>query len=219
MWYLPAVRTPLAIWGTSGHSRVVADIVRCGVEFEIAGFLDDLNPDRRGTEFCSARVLGGREELPRLLAAGIRHLILAFGDNAARYRLGCEAKEVGFSLGTAVHPRSIVAMDAMIGPGTVIAAGAVVNPNVTLGENVIVNTGATVDHDCSLGDAVHISPGAHLAGSVRIGAETWIGLGSLVLEGREVGRRTIIGAGSVVIHNIADDVVAFGVPARFVRSR
>jgi len=218
-WYLLAVRTPLAIWGTSGHARVVADIVRCGELFEIVGFLDDLNPDRHGQEFCYARVLGGRSELPRLLAAGVRHLILAFGDNAARYRLGAEMKKAGFSLGTAIHPRSIVAADARIGQGTVIAAGAVVNPHVTIGENVIVNTGATVDHDGVLGDAVHISPGAHLAGGVRVGCETWIGMGSLILEGRDVGARTIIGAGSVVTRAIGDDVVAFGVPARVVRSR
>jgi sugar O-acyltransferase (sialic acid O-acetyltransferase NeuD family) len=219
VWYRAAVRTPLAIWGSSGHARVVADIVRCGEEFEVIGFLDDVRPERKGTQFCSSEVLGGREQLPGLLATGVRHAILAFGDNQARRRLGRELQEAGFILATAVHPRSTVAREVTVGQGTVVAAGAVVNPNVTLGKNVIINTGATVDHDCVLGDAVHVSPGAHLAGGVKVGAETWIGMGALVLEGRQVDEGSIIGAGAVVTHSIPARVVAFGAPARVVRSR
>ncbi|MBN2573100.1 MAG: acetyltransferase [Deltaproteobacteria bacterium] len=211
------MRFPLAIWGTSGHARVVADVIRCGTEFEVVGFLDDANPDRRGQRFCDATVLGGREQLASLAGSGVRHIVLGFGNNAARRRLGGELRAAGFSLARAVHPRATVASDVRVGDGTVVMAGAVVNPNASLGENVIVNTGATVDHDCVLGDAVHVSPGAHLAGSVRVGDETWIGLGALVLERRHVGGGSIVGAGAVVTHDIPNGVVAMGVPARVVR--
>jgi UDP-N-acetylbacillosamine N-acetyltransferase len=212
------VRFPLAIWGTSGHARVVADVIRCGTEFEVVGFLDDVNPDRHGSRFCDAKVLGGREQLPRLAESDVRHIILGFGNNAARRRLGRELQDAGYTLARAIHPRATVAADARLGDGTVIVAGAVVNPNVSLGENVIINTGATVDHDCVLGDAVHVSPGAHLAGGVSVGHEAWIGLGALVLEGRQVGERSIIGAGAVVNRDVPGGVVAFGVPARVVKT-
>ena len=213
------MRSPLVIWGTSGHARVVADIIRCGTEFEIVGFLDDVNPDRQGSRFCDAAVLGGREQLPRLAESGVRHIVLGFGNNAARRRLGRELQDSGYTLACAVHPRAIVARDVRMGAGTVVMGGAVVNPNVDLGENVIVNTGATIDHDCVLGHAVHVSPGAHLAGAVRIGDESWIGLGSLVLEKRQVGARSIVGAGAVVTRDVPEGVVAFGVPAKVIKSR
>jgi UDP-N-acetylbacillosamine N-acetyltransferase len=213
------VRSPLVIWGTSGHARVVADIIRCGTEFEIVGFLDDVNPDRHGSRFCDSSILGGREQLHRLAESGVRHFLLGFGDNAARRRLGRELQDSGYALACAVHPRAIVARDVRMGAGSVVMGGAVVNPNVDLGENVIVNTGATVDHDCVLGDAVHISPGAHLAGAVRIGDESWIGLGSVVLEKRQVGARSIVGAGAVVTRDVPEGVVAFGVPAKVMKSR
>jgi sugar O-acyltransferase (sialic acid O-acetyltransferase NeuD family) len=207
------------IWGTGGHARVVADIVRLGSDYELVGFLDDVYPNRHGQRFCDAPVLGGKEQLGKLMAQGIRRLILAFGDNASRSRIATDIVAGGFTLGRALHPHATVAADVRIGDGTVVMAGAVLNPNATLGESVIINTCASVDHDSVLGNAVHLSPGAHLAGAVRVGDESWIGLGAVVLEGRSVGERTIVGAGAVVTHDLPADVVAYGVPAKVIRSR
>jgi sugar O-acyltransferase (sialic acid O-acetyltransferase NeuD family) len=209
----------LVILGTSGHARVVADIVRNGTDYEIVGFLDDVYPERHGQRFCDAPVLGGREQLQKLDAQGVRHVLLAFGNNAARRKIGAELVGAGFVLAQAVHPRATIAPDVQIGGGTVVMAGAVVNPNATLGENVIVNTCASVDHDCRLGGGVHLSPGARLAGTVRVGDEAWIGIGAVVLERRTVGDRTIVGAGAVVTRDLPADVVAYGVPAKVIRSR
>lgn len=213
------MRIPLVIWGSGGHARVVSDIIRSTADYEIVGFLDDIHPDRHGQPFCNALVLGGREQFDKLAKDGVRHAILAIGDNSARRRMGNELIGKGFTLGRAAHPRSTIASDTRVGNGTVVMAGAVVNPNVSLGESVIVNTCSSIDHDCDLGDAVHLSPGAHLAGGVRIGHETWVGLGALVLEGRSVGERTVVGAGAVVTHDLPAGVVAYGVPARVMRAR
>jgi sugar O-acyltransferase (sialic acid O-acetyltransferase NeuD family) len=217
--YRRCVRLPLAVWGAGGHARVVTDIVRCGSEFEVVGFLDDVNPGRRAQRFCDAPVLGGREQLDELKKSGIRHLILAFGDNHARRSLGHELVEAGFVLGRAFHPSAVIAKDTSILDGTVLMAGAVVNPGATIGKNAIINTGATVDHDCVLGEAVHLSPGVHLGGGVTVGDETWIGIGAVVLDGRTVRERSIVGAGAVVTHDLPHDVVAYGVPARVIRAR
>jgi sugar O-acyltransferase (sialic acid O-acetyltransferase NeuD family) len=219
LWYGLPVRIPLVIWGTGGHARVVADIVRLGADYELLGFLDDVYPDRHRQRFCDAPVLGGKEQLDKLKAQGIRHVIVAFGDNDSRKRIATDIVAGGFILGRAVHPRATVAADVRIGAGTVVMAGAVLNPNATLGESVIVNTCASVDHDCVLGNAVHLSPGAHLAGRVRVGDESWIGLGAVVLEGLNVGERTIVGAGAVVTRDLPANVVAYGVPAKVIRSR
>ena len=81
------MKNKLVIWGASGHARVVAEIVRLNGKYEICGFLDDLNHQRRNKTFCGSRILGGHEQLDRIQQEGIRHLILGFGDCKARLKL------------------------------------------------------------------------------------------------------------------------------------
>ena len=203
----------VAIWGASGHARVVVDIVRLQGKFGIAGFIDDVSPDRRGTSFCGAAILGGREQLSELRNRGVKQVLLAFGDCKARLDLTSFLQAEGFSLPVAIHPRAVVAAQVEMDAGTVIAAGAVVNPGVKIGRSVIINTSASVDHDCVIGDAAHICPGVHLAGRVTVGEAAHIGIGATVIDGIHIGAGTLIGAGAVVVGNIPDEVVAYGVPA------
>ncbi|HYJ85718.1 MAG TPA: acetyltransferase [Pyrinomonadaceae bacterium] len=207
----------LVIWGASGHASVVADIVRLQGDYELVGLLDDFAPERRGTEFNGVQILGGSEQLDQLKGKGVSHLIMGFGNCAARLMNSEMAREKGFLLATAVHPKAVVAGNVRVSPGTVIAAGAIVNPGAKIGENVIINTGATVDHDCFIDDGAHLSPGTHLAGSVTIGRSAWLGIGAIVIGGLRIGANSIIGAGSVVVKDIPENVVAYGVPAKVVR--
>jgi len=204
----------LIIWGASGHAVVVADIIRCRGEFEIVGFLDDVNLGRKGEQFCTATILGGAEQLHLVKDRGVLHLIVAFGDCEARLRAAELVHSQGFELVTAVHPSAVVASDVVLGPGTVVAAGAVVNPSTVVGDNVIINTGATVDHHCNIAPGVHICPGVHLGGNVQIGRATWIGIGATIRDRVCVGAGALVGAGAVVVKDIPNQQRAWGVPAR-----
>ncbi len=207
----------VVIWGASGHALVVADVLRLRNEFKIAGFLDDVNIERHGQEFCGASILGGREQLDRLYHQGIRAMVFGFGNCEARLTLSECVSAKGFSLVSAIHPNAIIASDVDIGVGTVIAAGAVINSGTTIGKNVIVNTSASIDHECIIKDGAHICPGVHLGGKVTIGRAAWIGIGSTVADHTTVGNRSFIGTGAVIIQNIPDYVLAYGVPARIIR--
>jgi len=210
--------TALIIWGASGHARVVADIVRVRGEYNIVGFLDSVNPERRGTDFCGAHILGGAEELDLLARQGVTHVILGFGNCGARLKLAETVRKNGFLLATATHRQAIIASDVLIGAGTVIAAGVVINPATQIGENVIINTGACVDHDCVIKDGAHICPGVRLGGHVTVERASWVGIGATIIDHIHIGASTLIGAGAVVVNDIPDNVVAYGVPARIVRS-
>ncbi|PYT04890.1 MAG: sugar acetyltransferase, partial [Acidobacteria bacterium] len=74
----------VVLWGASNTATVVADIIRLQGEYELAGFLDDINPERRDEPFCRAVVLGGREQLELLKARDVSHIMMAFGNNRAR---------------------------------------------------------------------------------------------------------------------------------------
>ena len=205
------------IRGASGHAAVVADAARASNTFEVVGFLDDVQPERRGELLAGARILGGREQLGGLLSSGTTVVLLGVGDCAARLRLADESEALGFELGTVIHPRATIGAGVLIGAGTFIAAGAVVNAQARIGRAVIVNTNAVVEHHCELGDGSHVSPGALLAGAVKVGKLSWVGLGAAVIEKIRVGDGTIVGAGAVVVRDLSDEVVAYGVPARVQR--
>jgi UDP-N-acetylbacillosamine N-acetyltransferase len=213
---MPTEKT-LVIWGASGHALVVADIVRLRGEYQIAGFLDSVNPGRVGAEFGGATILGGVEQLPDLVMEGVGYTILAIGDCDARLRLSEVARAAGLSLATAIHPSAIIAGDVQVGEGTVIAAGAMITPAARIGENVIINTSASIGHECIIEDGVHIGPGVHLGGRTTVGRGTWIGIGAAVSDRVTIGAHSVIGAGAVVVRDIPDGVVAYGVPARVVR--
>lgn len=56
-----------------------------------------------------------------------------------------------------------------------------------------------------------------IAKPITIGDNVWIGGNSVVLMGVTIGRNAVIGAGSVVTHDIPDNAVAVGNPARVIR--
>ena len=206
----------VAIWGASGHALVVADILRL-MNQEVVGFIDDTDASRRGQGFAGAQVIGGREYLADLRAEGVRAIVVAVGNCAARVRLADVVREHGFELARAVHPRAIVAADVTLGAGTVVCAGAIVNPGSSIGENAIVNTGATIDHECVVADGAHVGPGVHLGGRVRVGRGAWIGIGATIADRVVIGAESVVGAGAVVLNDVPRRVVAFGVPARVRR--
>jgi UDP-N-acetylbacillosamine N-acetyltransferase len=209
----------IVIWGAGGHAAVVADLVRRINRCRIAGFIDDVNPGRKGEDFCGARILGGRSQLAKLRQAGVKYLLVAFGDNAARLKQAAAAKELGFALPIVISPSADVAAGTQVGSGTVIASGAVVTPGVRLGENVIINTCASVDHHCVIADGAHICPGVRLAGGVSVGRCAWVGIGATVIDGIKIGEGAMIGAGAAVVRDVPAKVMVYGVPARVIRKR
>lgn len=207
----------VVIWGASSHAMVVADIIRAAATYEVAGFLDDVNPARHGTEFFGATILGGEEQLDVLRRARVSHLIVGVGHNGARLRLSGVARAKGYSLAEAIHPAAVIARGVPIGEGTAVCAGAIVNPGSVVGENVIIGTGATVDHECVIKDGSLVNMGARLAGRVTVGRASSVEIGAIVARQVTVGDGSVVGAGSVVLHDIPAGVLAYGTPARVVR--
>jgi acetyltransferase EpsM len=201
------------IIGAGGHGKVIADMMlRQGMD--VLGFLDD-NPALVGLSIFGLPVLGLLDQWKDFEPDG---LVAAIGSNAVR-RTVVQRLEMTASPPwvTIIHPNAVIAQSVQIGIGTVIMAGAVVNADAKLGNHAIINTGATVDHDCVIGDFAHVAPGAHLAGDVTVGEGVLLGVGCAVIPGCDISENAIIGAGGVVICDIPRNVVAIGVPARWVK--
>ena len=55
-------------------------------------------------------------------------------------------------------------------------------------------------------------------GKIEIGENSFVGCKTILMPGIHIGKRCVIGAGSVVTHDIPDNSVACGVPAKVIMS-
>lgn len=102
-----------------------------------------------------------------------------------------------------------------------------------VGRNFHMLPGVIIDYShcwhITIGDDVTMAPHVHILahdastkmhlgysriGKVRIGNRVFIGASTIVLPGVTIGDNVVIGAGSVVSHDIPDNSVAAGNPAR-----
>lgn len=208
--------TDLYIYGASGHGKVVADIaLACGLH--VQGFIDDAKSSL-GRAALGIPVLGGFEWLTSREQFKFC-VVLGIGDNLARRRVAERCKRHDIPLITLIHPSAVISPSAILGNGTVVMARVVVNPDAVVGAGVILNTGAIVEHDCKVGNSAHLSPGSAMGGASSLGENSWLGMGAAIIQGVSVGEGCVVGAGGVVIHDLPDNVVAVGIPARIVSLR
>lgn len=205
--------------GSGGHARVVIDVIRHCAELELVGIIDRNRPT--GEKILGTPVIGDDEEFPRLAQRlNIEAAVVALGDNYARANVVERIRRVAdLQFPTLVHPTAYVAPDAKLGQGTVVFPGAIVNTGSQVGEFCILNTHCSLDHDGRMGNFAALAPGACTGGAVTIGDFSVVCIGAKVSHGVAIGRHTVIGAGSTVLTDIGDQVVAYGTPARVIRSR
>lgn len=108
---------------------------------------------------------------------------------------------------------------------------------MTVGENCHIYSDGTIDHTyphlISIGNNVTISTNVTLLvhdastnvvgagtklGKVSIGDNVFIGTGTIVLCNTRIGNNVVVGAGSVVTHDLPDNGVYAGQPARRICS-
>ncbi|AZV93902.1 acetyltransferase [Bordetella sp. J329] len=201
----------LAIFGSGGHGRVVADAAEAsGLWHEIV-FYDAKWPDLQRSGAWP--VVGSQQDLLRD-AHVFDGVIVAIGNNQIRLQIQYALANAGAKIATVIHPAATLSRHTIVGVGTVIFAKAVVNIGASLGQACIINTGATIDHDCTLDDGVHVSPGANLAGATHVGRASWIGIGACTRQLINIGSDVVIGAGGVVVKDIPDNMIVAGNPVR-----
>lgn len=195
------ITNTIAIYGKSGHGRVLYDIARARGFIKVLWVDDD--PKKEALSFLEFYEF--YHEVP---------VLLGIGDNLARKALFQSLKSKGFSLPSISHPSAIISDSANIESGCVVMPNVVINAGASIGLGCIINTSAVIEHDCNIEEFVHISPKVALAGNVRISKLSHIGIGANVIQGIHIGENSIVGAGACVISDLASHVKAVGVPAK-----
>jgi len=198
------ITNTIAIYGKSGHGKVLADIAKAKGFTEILWIDDD--PKQEALSFLEFYEF--YHEVP---------VLLGIGDNKTRHKLYLSLKSKGFSLPSIAHPSAIISENAELKDASVVMPNVVINAEAKIGLGCILNSSCVIEHDCQIEDFVHISPKVALAGNVHISKFVHIGIGSCVIQGKRVGESSVVGAGATVVNDIEANVTVIGTPAKVLK--
>lgn len=210
----------IVVVGSSGHAKVIIDVIEKEQKYEIAGLIDSFEKVLK--EILGYKVLGKEDDLPHLIKTHrIDGGIIAIGDNFIRSIMADKILRVvpEFNFITTIHPNACIGKNVSISDGTAIMAGAILNPNCSVGKFCYLNTHSSIDHDTIMGDYSALEPHASTGGNVSIGDFTAICMGATVIQKVKIGEHCVIGAGATVLKNIDSYTLAYGTPAKIIRQR
>ena len=210
----PQTLRQLVIVGAGGHAVSVANVAQSTV-YSVKYFVDKT---RNGESLLGVGIIGDIAELSDLSEFDFA---IAVGDNALRERIykQLSSQHTGLRFPPLVHSSATISFFTNVGDGTVVMPNAVVGPNSNLGKFCILNTQASIDHDCSMADFSSLAPGAIVGGTVHIGSRSAVSIGAVVKHGLTIGDDCVIGANSYLNKDLPANQVAYGTPAKRIRSR
>jgi sugar O-acyltransferase (sialic acid O-acetyltransferase NeuD family) len=210
----------IVVIGSSGHAKVVIDVIEKEGKYHIAGLIDSLKPVDE-TVF-GYKILGAEDKLAALVASGdVLGGLIAIGDNWKRYLVSEKVKSLipGFNFISSIHPSVQIGRGVILGDGSVLMAGAIVNSDSRIGRFCILNTKSSLDHDSVMDDFSSLAPNATTGGKVTIGRFSAVSLGASIIHGVRIGEHSVLGAGALAVDDIPHHSVAYGTPAKVIRKR
>jgi len=204
----------LIIVGAGGHAISLANVA-ISAGYEIECFVDK-HP--KVPSLVGIKVISDLAEINCLddFDFGI-----AVGDNATRELIynKLKVKYANLNYPTLIHKSAIISSFSNIQMGTVIMPGAVVGPNSNIGKFCLINTQSSIDHDCLMGDFSSLAPATTTGGAVNIGTRSAISIGSTIKHGVKIGGDCVVGANSYVNKDLPSNTIAYGSPAKIIRTR
>ena len=213
------INSKYIIWGSSGHSKVLNDVIKMGGGIVVALF--DSNPNATPS-LIDIPLHYGPDGLNIWIKNNsdidVMGAIAIGGKNGRdRQKIASLFEAHGVRMPHLIHPSASVSQSANIGFGSQILAHVVVAADASIGKLCIVNNGAQIDHETRLENGVHLAPGSILCGCVTVQENAFIGAGAVVLPRINIGRNSIVGAGAVVTRDVPDSAVVAGNPAIFLK--
>lgn len=203
--------------GCGEHARMVIDNIEQQAKYELFGLVTN-NEDELGKKIYGYNVLCKDDEIYDLLKENrdITGYFLGIGNMKVRYKIYKKMDKVIKPVNI-IHPTAIISTHATIGKGNIFEAFTKVANSAIVGSHCIVNSFTSINHDQTIGNNVLLAGSVSLAGK-KIGDNTIIADGASIGFKKSVGKNCIIGDGAVVTSDIPDNVIAYGNPAKVVRS-
>lgn len=91
--------------------------------------------------------------------------------------------------------------------------------------DTIIEQGTRIDsfchvaHNVNIGKNTELTAGTIIGGSTIIGNNCWLGLNCTIKQKLKIGDRSIVGSGSSVIHDVEEEDIVAGSPAKSIKSK
>jgi sugar O-acyltransferase (sialic acid O-acetyltransferase NeuD family) len=212
----------LIILGTGGNCLDIYDAAlavnrHSGLTvYECLGLLDD-NRELHGKEISGLRVLGGLSDAAKFPEAVF---VNGIGSPASFWRKAEILAGTGLPLErfeTIIHPQASVSSLAKLGRGVAVLPGASIAACAEIGNHVILLQGSIISHHCKMGDFGCVASGACLSGGVEVAPLSYIGANASIRGGVKIGSRSLVGMGAAVLHDVTENTVVAGNPAKYLR--
>lgn len=210
----------IVLFGGGNQAHYTIDIIQKENKYNIIGIIDSVH--EIGTDRFNYKILGRIDNLSELISNhDITGGIISIGDNWSRYLVYNQIIEriPNFKFINAIHPSVIIGNTTELGFGIIAMAGCIFNPKARIGNFTFFATGAQVEHDNVIEEFASISAGSITGGFVTLGKFSAITLGVTVLDRINIGENTVVGSGSLVTKSLPKNVLAYGSPAKIIRSR
>lgn len=207
-------KRPLILLGAGPFASTLLDFFERNdddLPFELAGFAQNVEPDRKDERLEGFRVYS-LNELPEFAAT--HEALCILGEPESKRRFVEQAEAMGFRFATFINPEASHSRKCEIGEGSLVGRWAMTFRNSKIGKHCTILGQSIVGDQNELGDYVFLSAGVKLSGDVKVGSNTFLGAGAIVTERVSIGSNAIVGAGAVVIRDVPDGAVVVGNPAR-----
>lgn len=118
--------------------------------------------------------------------------------NALRTAKCAEARQLGYTLASYVHPDSGMPADCVYGDNCFIMNQVLIHPRVRLGNNVFVWSGAMIGHHSLIGNNCWLTSCANISGVVTVGTNCFFAVNATVAHGIKLGDECFIGANALI---------------------
>jgi len=204
--------------GAGGFAREVLDTIdiinkHTDEAIEPIGFVYDNGNKDAGKLIHGIPVLGELSHLKKVDLNEIS-LVAAVGRPVWRRKMVTEAKKLGGSFMSLIHPTATISKRAKIGEGAIIMRYGNIQSGAVIGDFFSADAFASIGHDVIFGDFVHMSPRVATVGGAIIGNNVFLGIRSTILN-VSVGDGSVVGACALVNKDMPPNMIARGVPAKF----
>ena len=208
------------LFGGGLHGQSCIDAIEKQGKFELVGIIDSLK--EIGSFVDGYEILGRMEDLPRLAREyNVKAGIIGIGDNWSRKMVADEVYNLmpGFNFVNVIHPTAVFGKNVTMGKGIFIGAQVYVSSSCILGDFSFLHNKSHLGLHNHIGEYTSVSGGSLLGGKVTVGAFSAVTLMVTVHDRTTIGEHSVIGSCSLVTGHIPDHVVAYGQPAKVIRSR
>lgn len=208
----------LAIIGAGEMASQVIHFAKLDGRYLPIGFFVDYPDDL--LSFEGLKKLGTIKDIEGSYAEGFFDcLFIAIGYKHLEFKRSLHASLKGkIPFASIIANPTYIDPSSTIGEDVIIYPGAIIDKDVTIEDNVLVNLGAAIAHNSVIGNSSFIGVNAAISGYVRIGGCCFLGTHTTISDNISICNNVVIGASAVVVHDVVEEGVYVGVPAKKINN-